>query len=254
MASPQIMIVEDEDIIAMDLENKLKGMGYAVAALATSGQEAIRKAAATQPDLVLMDIRLKGAMDGVTAAHQIRSLYDIPVIYLTAHADDYTLHRAKKTEPVGYILKPFEDKELHASIELALHNHRVEGQLRKTERWLATTLKSIGEGVIASDENGRVAFMNPVAEALTGWKKEEALGKDLAEVFYAIDEETRQPVENQLAEVMRREVNRGLENPTLLIARDGTETPIERNAAPIQDDNGYVNGVVLVFRRMSERK
>jgi two-component system cell cycle sensor histidine kinase/response regulator CckA len=254
VATPQILIVEDEDIIAMDLENKLKSMGYAVAALASSGQEAVRKAAAIQPDLVLMDIRLKGAMDGVTAAHQIRALYDIPVIYLTAHADDYTLHRAKKTEPVGYILKPFEDKELRASIELALHNHGVENQLRKTERWLATTLKSIGEAIIASDENGRVAFMNPVAEALTGWRQEEALGKDLAEVFHAIDEQTRQPIENPLAEVMRREINPGLERPTLLIARGGTEKPIERTASPIQDDNGYVNGVVLVFRSVGERK
>jgi PAS domain S-box-containing protein len=246
--------VEDEDIIAMDLENKLKGMGYAVAALASSGQEAVRKAAALQPDLVLMDIRLKGAVDGVAAAHQIRAQYDIPVIYLTAHADDYTLHRAKKTEPVGYILKPFEDKELHASIELALHNHGVENRLRKTERWLATTLKSIGEAIIASDENGRVAFMNPVAEALTSWKQEEALGKDLTEVFHAIDEQTRQPVENPLAEVMRREINPALESPTLLISRGGTETLIERNASPIQDDNGYINGVVLVFRSVSERK
>jgi PAS domain S-box-containing protein len=254
VANPRILIVEDEDIIAMDLENKLKGMGYDVAALASSGQQAVREAAALQPDLVLMDIRLKGAMDGITAAHQIRGLYDIPVIYLTAHADDYTLHRAKKTEPVGYILKPFEDKELHASIELALHNHRVESQLRKTERWLATTLKSIGEAIVASDENGRVAFMNPAAEALTGWKQEDALGNDLADVFQAIDEKTRQPVENPLAEVMRREVNCGLDKPTLLVARDGTETPIERNVSPIQDDNGYVNGVVVVFRGITERK
>jgi len=254
VAGPRILIVEDEDIIAMDLENKLKNMGYDVAGLASSGQEAVRQAAALQPDLVLMDIRLKGAMDGVTAAHQIRALFDTPVVYLTAHADDYTLHRAKKTEPVGYILKPFEDKELHASIELALHNHGVENRLRKTERWLATTLKSIGEAIMASDENGRVAFMNPVAEALTGWKQEEALGKDLTEVFRAIDGQTRQPVENPLAEVMRRERVPGSESPTLLISRGGTETPVERTASPIQDDNGYVNGVVLVFRSVGERK
>src|SRR5918911_418183 len=160
MTNRQILVVEDENIIAMDVEHRLKSMGDTVPALASSGEEAVRKVAEVRPDLVLMDIRLKGDLDGVGAAEQIRARYDVPVVYLTAYMDDYTLQRAKKTEPGGYILKPVENRELYASIELALYKHEMEGKLRKTERWLATTLRSIGEGVIATGEKGLITFMN----------------------------------------------------------------------------------------------
>jgi two-component system, cell cycle sensor histidine kinase and response regulator CckA len=239
MTNRQILVVEDENIIAMDVEHRLKSMGYTVPALASSGEEAVKKVAEIRPDLVLMDIRLKGDLDGVGAAEQIRARYDVPVVYLTAYMDDYTLHRAKKTEPGGYILKPVENRELYASIELALYKHEIEGKLRKTERWLATTLRSIGDAVIATGEKGLITFMNPVAEALTGWGQQEALGNEWAEVFQAVNAETRRP---------------GLEPPTLLVAKDGTEMPIEASASPIQDGSGCVTGVVFVFRDVSRRQ
>ncbi len=127
----RIMIVEDLSITALDLKNRLRRMGYEVLALAGSGEEAIQKAEETRPDLILMDIRLKGDMDGVEAAQRIREKLDIPVIYLTAHADDTTLQRAMVTGPYGYVLKPFEEKELRITIEMALHRHRGEVRLRE---------------------------------------------------------------------------------------------------------------------------
>ena len=116
MTNAQILVVEDEGIIAKDIQNILKSMGYAVPAIASSGEGAIKKAAETFPDLVLMDIVLGGHMDGVEAAEQIRDRFDIPVVYLTAYADNKTLQRAKITEPYGYILKPFSERELHTTI------------------------------------------------------------------------------------------------------------------------------------------
>ncbi len=130
MANSQILIVEDETIVAMDIEDELVGLGYTVAAIASSGQEAIEKTAKTRPDLVLMDIRLKGKMDGIEAAEQIRTRFNIPVVYLTAYADDDTLERAKITEPFGYIIKPFQERDLHTTIEMALYKHRIERKLQ----------------------------------------------------------------------------------------------------------------------------
>lgn len=126
MTSPKILVVEDENIVAEDLQDCLKNLGYTVSAIASSGEEALQKATEMHPDLVLMDIRLKGEIDGVEAAHQIQARFSIPVVYLTAHADKDTLQRAKVTEPFGYILKPFEERELYTIIEVALYKHKVE--------------------------------------------------------------------------------------------------------------------------------
>ncbi len=126
MANARILVVEDEAIVAKDVQSRLEGLGYAVIGIAASGEQAVSKAMETQPDLVLMDIRLKGQMDGVEAAGQIRDRFNIPVVYVTAYADDDTLRRAKITQPFGYILKPFETRELHTTIEMALYKHQLE--------------------------------------------------------------------------------------------------------------------------------
>ncbi len=250
----RILVVEDEHIVAMDLMNRLRNLGYEVPDSASSGQEAIDKADRVRPDLVLMDIFLNGEMDGIQAAGQIRSRYNIPIIYLTAYADSNTLQRAKITEPFGYILKPFEERELLTTIEMALYKYRIEQRLKDSERWLATTLKSIGDGVIATDRDGRIKFMNPVAEALTGWKESEALGKSLIEVFRLASADTRQMLENPVARVLREGTVVGLSTNALLLSRDGRKTPVYDSAAPIRDDDGNVAGVVLIFSDITERK
>ncbi len=254
MAKTQILIVEDEGIVAKDLHNTLITLGYGVSSSASSGEEAIKKAAETNADVVLMDIVLEGDMDGVETAAQIRARFDIPVIYLTAYADDKTLQRAKITEPYGYILKPFQERELHTTIEIALYKHMMERMLKESEQWLATTLKSIGDAVIATDSQGFVIFMNPVAEALTGWKQENAAGRPLKEVFNIVNEETGREVEDPATRVLREGVVVGLANHTVLIAKDGKRYPIDDSGAPILDKSGNVIGVVLVFRDITERQ
>lgn len=127
----KILVVEDEVIVAEDIAGRLKKLGYAVAGTVSSGEEAIQKAAETQPDLVLMDIVLKGEMDGVTASEQIRNNTDIPTVFLTAYADEKTLQRAKLTDPFGYIVKPFQQNDLRVAIEIAVHRHEIETKMRK---------------------------------------------------------------------------------------------------------------------------
>src|SRR6516164_9194303 len=191
MTRARILVVEDEGIVAQDIRNRLTRHGYTVVGVVETGADAVRLTAELRPDLVLMDIHLKGPMDGVEAAEHIRANWQIPVVYLTAYADDATLRRARVTEPFGYILKPFEERELPTILEMALYKNAAERRLRASERRYATTLSSIGDGVIATDAEGRVSFLNPVAEALTGWAAAEAAGRPLAEVFRTLDEHSR---------------------------------------------------------------
>lgn len=137
----KILVVEDERIVAEDIEKNLMKLGYHVTALASSGDQAIKAARSNRPDLVLMDIVLQGRKTGIETAQELRSELDVPVVYLTAYADENTLSKAKITEPSGYLLKPFEKRELHSVIEMALYKHSTEHQLKKTKRGLQPYFK-----------------------------------------------------------------------------------------------------------------
>jgi two-component system, cell cycle sensor histidine kinase and response regulator CckA len=241
-------MVEDERIVALDLAATLKELGYTVEASVSSGEAAIQQAIRLRPNLVLMDIRLAGKLDGIEAAQLIRKELDIPVIYLTAHSDDATLARAKGTEPFGYIVKPFKASDMHCAIELALHRHEIEARLREREAWLTTTLRSIGQAVLATDSQNRVKFLNPVAEALTGWSSAEALGRVTEDILRLVSNKTgrRQSLLERTA--------RGTDEDTDLVDRSGNSIPIDDSAAPILGDKGEVLGGVLVFQDISERR
>ncbi len=254
MKNVEILVVEDESIVAMDIQHRLHKLGYVVYATASTGEEAIRLATERHPDLVLMDIRLKGKLDGVETAQQIQAELDIPAIYLTAYADEVTINRAKITAPYGYILKPFEERELHTAVEMALYKHRLEKELKESRSWLATTLNSIGEAVIATDEQGRIKFMNPVAEALTRWPQSQAHNQELAKIFDVLNEDTLTPAKNPVTQILRNNGNASLAATHLLVAKDGTKTPIDDTAAPIKDDKGKIIGVVLTFRDITEER
>jgi PAS domain S-box-containing protein len=254
MAKAQILIVENDSIVAKDIKRTLKNQGFAVPSIASSGAEAFAKIKENSPDLVLMDILLKKEMDGIEAANQIRSQYNIPVVYLTAFADEKVLERAKITEPFGYIIKPFVDRELHSAIQIALYKHKMEKDLKESEQWLSIILRSIGDGVIVTNTRGEVTFMNPVAGHLTGWNQEEAIGKSLNEVFNIINEKTGKQIENPATKVIQGERTSGTANHSALIAKDGMEIPIDENVAPIRDEKGGTIGVVLVFRDVSEKR
>src|SRR5512136_2413134 len=191
MVNPKILIVEDENIVARDLQKRLINLGYDIVGVVSTGEEAVKKAIATLPDLVLMDVRMKGEMDGIEAASVLPFQYGIAVVYLSAYADNDTLKRASKTEPFGYILKPFEERELHTTIEMALYRRELERRIKENETWYGTTLRSIGEAVISTDTSGAIKFMNSVAENLTGWKMSEVLGEDLLKVFRTVEKSAK---------------------------------------------------------------
>ncbi len=233
-----VLIVEDERMIARSLEMRLKILGYVVAGLADNGEAGVNEAVALRPDIVLMDITLGSGMDGTEAAERIRKHADIPIVYLTAHSDPATFDRAKQTGPFGYLLKPYDNKDLQTAIEIGLYRHRMDRQVRENEQWLAATLGSISDGVIATDD----------------WPQAQATGKDLREVFKIIQEQSRESVPNPALEAIARGEAVTLPRDTILIARDGTERPIDDSASPIRDVNGAISGSVLVFRDISERR
>ncbi|MGZ8239147.1 MAG: two-component system response regulator [Methylobacter sp.] len=254
MLANKIMIVEDEGIIAMDMRNQLEGFGYNVVATAFSGQQAITLASQHKPQLVMMDIVLKGSMDGISAAQTISQSLHIPVIFLTAYSDPATLQRAKATGAYGYLIKPFRPDELHASIEVALRKHQLEQQLRESEQWFAKTLHCISDAVIATDTEARIRFMNPVAETATGWLLEQVKGTDVSELMTLLSESNRTIVENPVLKALRNLAVSGLDCATLLVTQDGEEFPIDDDAAPILDDDGALLGAVLVFRDITARR
>lgn len=254
MSDVKILIVEDESIVAMDIKHRSESLGYQVTSITPSGEEAIELVKKDPPDLVLMDIVLKGNMDGIEAAQKIHDGFDIPVLYLTAYSDEETLKRAKITEPFGYIIKPFEDRELHSAIEIAIYKHEMERKLKESEKWLSTTLESIGDAVIATDRKGTIIFLNPVARKVTGWNQEEAIGKHLKDVFRIINEDTGSPLEDRVTKVLQKDGIIELTDPAMLVTKQGSLLPIDDSSAPIRDENGGVIGVALVFRDITERK
>jgi diguanylate cyclase (GGDEF)-like protein/PAS domain S-box-containing protein len=253
MAKTKILIVEDESLVAWNIQNMLLSLGYEASAVVSTGEMAVQKARETHPHLVLMDIVLKGEMDGIAAARKIWEELGVPVVYLTAYADETTLERAKVTKPFGYLLKPFEEKELQSTIEMALYKSKMEKVLSERERWLSTVLRSIGDAVIATDKNGLVTFMNPVAESLTGWNPDESIKKPLNDVFSIRGEEHGEPIKILVKNVLRQK-DWIFPKQSVLLVKNGAKLPIDLNAAFIKDDREETTGVVLVFRDITERK
>jgi PAS domain S-box-containing protein len=182
-----ILIVEDERIIARDIQHSLENLGYAVPAIVSSGKKAIEKATEIRPHLILMDIRLKGEMDGVEAAERIRAAFDIPVIYLTAYADDETLQRARITEPFGYILKPFEEREVHSVIQMALYKHEAERKLKEQEARFRALIENSSDIILLLDGNGVIQYASLSVERVLGYRPEEMTGKSIFEFLHSDD-------------------------------------------------------------------
>lgn len=249
-----ILIVEDERVVAKDLSLTLTALGYDVVGSAKSGSEAIREATAKRPDLILMDIRLPGEIDGIEAAARIKQVLDCPVVYLTAYSDSEVLARARPTEPHGYLVKPFRGDELRGTIEMALYKHGMERRLREREQLLATTLRSIGDAVITTDAAARVTYLNPVAEVLTGWPLGEATGRAVSEILALRDTASQQALANPAEQALHQCTVQSLSPTAELVGRGGAAVPIDDSAAPIVDQSGGVMGSVVVLRDSTERR
>ncbi|WFN35562.1 response regulator [Methanogenium sp. S4BF] len=173
MTKKRILIVEDEAIVAMQIEASLKHMGYEVVGVASRGNDAIRIAKETWPDLILMDIRLEGTMDGIETANAINMYYTIPVIFLTAYSDDTTVSRVIKTKSYGFMTKPFNDRELYSNIELAIGKHTSSQKSQVEEAILSSIFSLIPDAVISTGPDGTLRRFNASAQALWDWSTEE---------------------------------------------------------------------------------
>lgn len=179
----RVLVVEDEVIVAMEIQDRLEALGYTVLDTLTTGEAAIEHVAADRPDLILMDIMLDGALDGIDTAEQIRAEEEIPVIFLTAYSDDQTLDRAKAAAPYGYIVKPFEERELYATIEVARNTHRLEQQLQEQRDDLLHILDGLRQGTAMTDAAGHLTFVSRAARRLLALQTDEAIGHHWTDAF-----------------------------------------------------------------------
>ena len=250
----RVLVVEDEALVAEEIRDRLQRLDVDVVAIADTGEQAIRVTEETRPDLVLMDIRLKGALDGIQAAALIRERFDVPVVYLTAHSDPSTLDRAMEGASFGYVLKPFQEKDLRIAIASAVSRARSEQALKEKNAMYASMLASIADAVVAVDTLGEISFLNAAAVALTGWTRAEALGKPLQDVLRMIDEATREEMEVPAARALRQGAAEHATRDALLIDRQGAAIPVASSAAPVLDSRARLAGAVMVMRDLRERR
>ena len=236
----RILIVEDDGIVARDIQQTLVRLGYAYPIVVSSGEEAVQRVAEIRPDLVLMDIKLKGAMDGVEAAQQIRARFDIPVIYLTAYADDLTLRRAKITAPFGYVLKPFEEEELHSTIEMALYRHEMERTLAQRVERFQALVESASDIAVVLDSNGVIRYASPAVEQVLGYGPRELMGR---RIFRFLHVNTMSSMTNVIERFVRNGV--AIQSISLLFRhRNGSWYSFEGIAQNLLDHSS-VKGIVF---------
>jgi PAS domain S-box-containing protein len=249
MEKKKILIVEDERIVAEDIKIKLEYVGYAVAGIASSGEESLKKTEKLQPDLVLMDIVLEGKMDGIEAAAQILSLFNIPVVYLTAYSDEKTLKKAKVTEPFGFITKPFESQDLFTAIEMALYRHRLRNMLKESEeRYNALFNRSLSY-IYLHDFNGQFIDANNATLKALGYKRKEMLPLNFASL---IDKSQRPKAAQSLEEIMRTGRQKKPEEYELK-RKDGSTIWVEIEGSLIYKD-GKPFAVQGIARDITEKK
>jgi len=246
MGQRRILIVEDERIVAMDIRLRLEGMGYFVAAIASSGKEAIKRAEELRPDLALMDIVLKGKMDGIEAAGEITTRFDIPVVFLSAYADEETLLRAKVSGPFGYIVKPFDDRQLQVNIEMAIHKHANDRALMDSEERFRRLAEATSEGILVH-EDGKVLDLNNRLAQMLGYEPRELVGRDIFELAMP-----------GYREAAARSDWPGLEGLLELDIRrkDGTTFPVEITvqSIPYRDSTAKVAAIRdITFRKQVEK-
>jgi PAS domain S-box-containing protein len=254
MSNTRILVVEDESIVAKDIQNTLIKLGYEVPATASSAASAYEKLEMIKPDLVFLDIKLKGEEDGIHIAEHIKEKYNIPVIFLTSYVDQTTLDRAKVTEPYGYIVKPFNESDLKTTVEMALFKFGRDREVRDREQRLVNALAKVDESIIIIDVDGRISYLNEKAENLLGYGSNSALGID---IFQLINIETEGSVgikKDQLMESMKSNKPIEIEECFLIIKRDNSSVALAFSASPVHDEKDQYLGAALVLGEKGKEK
>jgi len=246
---PRIFIVEDDDIIANLITTMLERKGYAVVGKVGSGEEAIRMTAELEPDLVIMDINLNGQMDGVNAARFIFQLFHTPIIFLTAMYDESLLERAKGAQPLGYILKPFTDKDLGSNVELALYNHAF--RKKYLDAFPVGDPKKIMaalDAILILDPKGKIVFFNPYTPRLLDIPEDQILMHHWRETMMLINDQTSEELKDPVPEVVKQMLVVMHEFNTAMVTRTNKSRKVSVVVRPIKDDHNELLGVLMLIK------
>ena len=252
MDKVRILIVENERIVSMDMQRRLKNLNYDVVGAAVSGEEAIQKAEAYRPDLVLMDIMLDGKLDGIQAAEVIRGRLHIPVIYVTAYGDGPTLERAKVTEPFGYILKPFEERELHGHIEIALYKHRIEKRLKDSEERYVLATRGANDGLWDWDLDANKIYFSPRWISMLGYEDSE-ISQRPREWFSRLHPQDSPLVKRKIAAHIKGQ-SPHFESEYRILCKDGTYRWVLTRGLALRDGFGKAHRMAGSQTDITERK
>ncbi len=247
MSGKNVLIVDDDLIIANLIEMRLKKLGYNVVGITGSGKEAIHLAASSGPDVIIMDINIKGEIDGIETANRIIRDFDIPIVYLTGDQDLKTFERAKATDDCEYLVKPFKDLDLSIGVELAIYKHALNAGARKQQEYYHKLFRSFFEGVITTDQSGMIVYMNPAAGRLIGVNDSFSQKMHLRDVVRIVNSTTGRAVENPVDRIMGDKECVAIPEDAVLIKRDSGKVPVEGCAAPILEDDGTISGIMLVI-------
>jgi PAS domain S-box-containing protein len=253
MEDVKILIVEDEAITALFIQECLENIGFKVVDTVATGHEAIDISEKLRPDLVLMDIKLDGDLNGIETARIIYNLFNIPVVYLTAYSDNDTLEKAILTGPFGYLLKPVEEKALRPAIEIALLKHKEESKLKNTNNWLTTMVKNINDAIIAIDFHGLIKFINKETELISNWENDEIADKRLEEIFSLSEKGTDKTFEEQVDYLQKNLKQQDLLKPAVIKTKNKRIIEVEFNFSSITDDNGKVHGFIITFSQINQQ-
>ncbi|MDQ3051066.1 MAG: response regulator [Bacteroidota bacterium] len=249
MSKIKILVVEDESIVAKDIQNTLIRLGYDVPATASNAVSAFQKLEELKPNLVFLDIKLKGDIDGIQIAEKIKSNYDIPVIFLTSFVDKGTLDRAKVTEPYGYIVKPFNESDLQTTVEMALYKFEKDKETKYSKDRFENALQTLEEAIIILDTSYAVTFLNPKAENLAGYGNDTAAGKDLFSVVKITDENGEELSAKNIEVKVKTDKLCELNNATVTFLRSQDTQKSDITCSPVRDEKDNLIGYAFVIRK-----
>lgn len=247
MSKQKIMIVEDEAIVAEDIRLHIEDAGYEVVAVVDSGEKALEFLQDRRVDLVLMDIMLAGELDGIDTADQIKQHYRIPVIFLTAYSDQERLDRASMVESYGYLIKPFDERELKSTLAMALYKAKADKKIRQGKRWTDTVLRSVECGVITVDMDGHVITMNPYAENIIGQKLEACVNKSINTVFQTEKSEDSASINQAIHQLVSASEEITLDDEYQLVPEGADAKTLRITFSQLRVRGDEVDGAVIAF-------
>ncbi len=245
----KILVVEDEAIIAFELAMKLKQLGFSPLSPVNSGQDALDAIERENPDLVILDIKIRGDIDGIETAEVIRSDYDVPFIFFSAFSDDYSLKRVRKTEPYGFIPKNSTKIDLYTTIMIALQRFHIEKEFTSKDKLLSATLRSISDAVVGLDREGRVTAWNAGAGKIFGWSQDDILGENISVLLPPY-------IPNEIPGILEKLTRSGdfYQYDSLCQRKDGEVFNVSVTVSPVAEKNNRISGFSFVFKDISEKR